>query len=104
MHSDKVSGTSDGSKERASASSTETRRVKLIVSLRSPLNSSLSMWMSSSRWTRRPLKPLNKQLVRSLLLLRSLLIQWELDWSAVLHTPVSYTHLRAHETRHDLVC
>ena len=20
------------------------------------------------------------------------------------HTPVSYTHLRAHETRHDLVC
>ena len=21
-----------------------------------------------------------------------------------LHTPVSYTHLRAHETRHDLVC
>src|SRR5450756_825718 len=24
------------------------------------------------------------------------------DWFA--HTPVSYTHLRAHETRHDLVC
>ena len=22
----------------------------------------------------------------------------------IVHTPVSYTHLRAHETRHDLVC
>jgi hypothetical protein len=31
MHSDKVSGISDGSKERASASSTETQRVKLTV-------------------------------------------------------------------------
>jgi ABC-type uncharacterized transport system substrate-binding protein len=36
MHSDKVSGTSDRSKERASASSAETRRVKLTVSLHSP--------------------------------------------------------------------
>src|SRR5450756_1361144 len=26
---------------------------------------------------------------------------WELDWPSL---PVSYTHLRAHETRHDLVC
>jgi len=32
MHSDKVSGTLDGSKERASASNTETQRVNLIVS------------------------------------------------------------------------
>src|SRR5450756_1492304 len=26
------------------------------------------------------------------------------DWAALLLGPVSYTHLRAHETRHDLVC
>ena len=25
-------------------------------------------------------------------------------WSGIVLNPVSYTHLRAHETRHDLVC
>ncbi len=49
----------------------------------------LSMWMSSSRWTRRPPKLPNKQPVRSLLLLRSLPIQWGLDWSRVSHTQVA---------------
>src|SRR5450756_1970595 len=26
------------------------------------------------------------------------------DQTTIIHGPVSYTHLRAHETRHDLVC
>src|SRR5659263_666511 len=29
---------------------------------------------------------------------------WLVHWLAAHRTPVSYTHLRAHETRHDLVC
>jgi len=54
MHSEKAFGTSDGLKEQASASSTEMRRVKPTVFLRSPPNSSVSMWMSLSQWTRPP--------------------------------------------------
>src|SRR5665648_200063 len=37
---------------------------------------------------------------------RRWLEQWEVPWSRVVvgEQAVSYTHLRAHETRHDLVC
>src|SRR5450759_5649842 len=98
MHSEKVSETSVGSRERASASSTETRKVKLTGSLRSPPRSSVSRWMSSSLWIRHPPRLPNKRPARSLLLLPSPLIQWGLDW----YRAVSYTHLRAHETRHDI--
>ena len=78
---------SDGSKERTSALSTETQMAKWTVCVHSLPSLSLSMWMSSSQWTRRPLKPLNKQRVRSQLLLRSQLIRWELDWSRSLGHP-----------------
>src|SRR6266567_5716256 len=89
MHFDKACAASDGSKERVPASDAETPGVELTVSVGWLPNLSVSMWMSSSRWTRRPLKPLNKQLVRSLLLSRCLLIQWGQDWSRVLDTLVA---------------
>ncbi len=77
-----------GRRKRVPASNTETPGVELTVSVGWPPNLSVSMWMSSSRWTRRPLKPLNKQLVQFQLLLPSLPIQWELDWSRALDTLV----------------
>src|SRR5262245_2589815 len=74
----------DGSRVRISPSSTETQRVKPIVSVCSQLNLSELMWISLRRWTRHPLKPPNQQPAQFLLLSQSLPILSELDWLPVL--------------------